>query len=338
MPLRAVVNALVGAALLHAAAVAPLHAQAPVRVAPAGKGPSLRLSEAWSLAIPDTIMLAGLSIGSQGRIVAWDALHGQVFLVTPFAMRAVPVATLTRPVGAAITGTEGALRLEILDARGPTLRVVSLEGVPLHAYQLPLEAVDAAEYSNGRWYLLARTTRDDRRLARYLPGGSITWLRTPRDIVAPDGALDVHLSPTIEGVAITRMRTPYLTALVGESAAIRRLDASRAIDSIVAATAQRWLALASIDLGPALLQSVADMTSDQRLFVLTSRATGIATVRRVTAALGFAAADRDRQLLLAVRRIARSSPVRRGRPCTPARPLASTGHARESAAATCVPA
>lgn len=224
--------------------------------------PRLQLEEQFAIAVPDAVQLIGVAPGSDGRLVAWSR-EGAYLLSATDTAKQVPVSFSEVPAGAAL-GTDGTL--ELVDPAAGVLRHVTMAGEG-RSRPLPsgLRVVDAVRTERFGW-IAAGVDPQGRYRIQPIDAGAAWWVISPDTL--REGALPPYrLAATGDGVLLTEAEPPFRTWRVRPEGAEEPFAPTSA-GSPERDGVQRWVSAPLVDLGDAMVQTLADLASDRRVLVL----------------------------------------------------------------------
>lgn len=272
---------------------------------------SLELEEVSSLAFPDSMAITGVKSDGKGRFVAWGAASGTIASLEERKWRLLRIsdnATSVAGVGYDSLGTTQALILEADESGGrPVPYIVSIPPTAASRIRIdvPARVVQGVRASD-RWYLAAVAsdssmevyswTSDERaRALLRIPPRTGMGAHIPR----------VHLSLDLNELLITRADSPFTvqrTDRAGKSlTSASPLRDHRVLDALAATPNALWVSLPAVALDVSVIQTLADLRSEQRVFVVSNRAGRVHSVGRLSTPLGFVDSDIPGRLVCAVR-------------------------------------
>jgi hypothetical protein len=249
-------------------------------------------------------MLAGVTLGARGSILAWSRDGALVDLGGAGAMRLINLPSEVVTAGVGLSADDS--QIELIDANptGTALLRLPFSGGPLTRTPLQLassETILTAAYAAESWLVGTQDSqsRSFRLWAFTRDGhGRLLYQSTAADSAAGIPRYEVAVDHS--GWLLAASQPPFTiirgTALPGPSAALDSLSLS------AGPTGASWRGLVVVPLDCGALQTLADLASDQRLLVRYGPTGRVARVSSLEAPFGVAASQTEQRLLVGVRR------------------------------------
>jgi hypothetical protein len=267
--------------------------------APATSQPAhLRLTEAFAVALPDTVHVASIAALGPDELLAWAPNQAAVLHVVRGEPGMFGARELRLPVGAAFV--DGGYEVVDAQRRGVVsfaadgsergFRPIAAEGALRNAVRTPAGWFVGANSSTAGYVLLG------------LRGDSVHLLaRLPADTSVGAQLREAQLAPDGDGVLMTDVRAPFTTLRVSaDGAVLGTLQPGRPEPSPAGA---KWVPLPALALGDGFVQVFADLVSDLRDLVVFDAEGRVVRRTRVEVPLAFVASVPSQHLLVGSRAI-----------------------------------
>jgi hypothetical protein len=264
---------------------------------------TLRLTERFSTAVPDSLEVSSIAASEDGRqLLLWTATRPVLTLLRGGVLSSIGRGAVAVPAGAAFVGREGD-RVEVVDAVGPSLVTLSL--VDGSHVERPL-AVPGTIYNAVRardgWYVGAVDSQGSYAVYRMGSHGAVPVYRAPADSLGDGVVHGAQLSAVDDDVLITDVRPPFTSVRVDGNGK-PSLSFHPAGDPAEPGRAARWFPMPVVPLGDGFLQVLTDLASDERLLVAFDRTGRVLRRSSLALPVGFVVSVPSRQLLVGSRSI-----------------------------------
>ena len=265
---------------------------------------TLELTEVASFALPHGMTVAGAALSPDGaRVVVWGSRpRSLLYFERGVGVRSVPREHLPPGEIAGVAFLDDAT-LGIIDAEGTvsTAEWGNWTHLAVPPRVIPVSGIRSAAWGDDGWWLLAAGTGEDAAL-HFLPGeGMSRPIRVMPLAASPDRAF---LSTAAADALVTLRNSPYP---VWRIAVDGRIVAGMQPDRLPpSGAAERdpppyWMGLSALSVAPGVIQVIADVTSDDRLFVTYDDQGDVLSSRVVQAPFGLVAVASSAQVLAALR-------------------------------------
>lgn len=276
--------------------------------APAGgvaqaAAPTLRLTERFSTAIPDSLEFSSIAASADGRqLLLWAATRPVLTLLRDGVMSSIGRGAVAVPAGAAFVGRDGE-RVEVVDAVGPSLVTLSLaDGSHVERPLVVPGTIYNAVRARDGWYVGAVDSQGSYGVYRMSAHGAVPVYRAPADSLGDGVVHGAQLSAVDDDVLITDVRPPFTSVRV-DGDGKPSLSLHPAGDLGEPGRAARWFPMPVVPLGDGFLQVLTDLASDERLLVTFDGTGRVLRRSRLALPVGFVASVPSRQLLVGSRSI-----------------------------------
>ncbi len=283
----------------------------PVGVPTGETTPLLDLEEIGAFGLPLGFSIGGVAKGGDAEILIWNEkgvfrLDTRWAELEPLELHGPPM----RPKGVSASG----LGLEVVDAASQQLIRFNTDGTrafqaALSTAEWPLDGeLKDGEWATCGWFVLVEGG-DSRGPAILLvePSGAIAWKRQfPREDDTEMNRRDLFLDQVVDGVLLTTSGPPFgVTRLdCGGEPVLHFQDLSAGLDSIPPSTGgERMFAVSTLALGEWYLQTLTDLSSDQRVLLVFDDRGVLRRIRALELPLGFAASFSAEANLVGIRQL-----------------------------------
>lgn len=278
----------------------------------------LKLSETAAFVVPDSVGVAGASLGPNRELLLWTPTQRRVVWIRDSNRHDLTAAELVRPIAAAVL--EGPLTttytssgaVEVLDgAKGSLIRfdpsgsASTIRTIPSWA-----GAVQGARARSGWFALLPDSSSGHGYSVQFQSdsGGA------PRRLVRLEGGhsarpKSVRIAGWGDSLIVTEVRSPYVSTVIASAGSEAHPLITPSTVPELSQTRYTWLSMPLLPVGRGFLQVFADAESDRRLFVTYGQDRRPIRTSFVDAPIGIIAARTAPDRLLGMRRVGRTEVV-----------------------------
>ena len=236
---------------------------------------SIELTEAYSLQVPDSFVLAGAAASTHGRILLWSLNQSRLILVTDTTM-----VRLDADVGrGVIAGSfiQGDSVLEVVTSSPPAIVRFTSKGRLVRRRTLgrwaDSVALETGAHADGGWVIGAVQGDKSYRVVHVSDAGAkeVTWQLLEATRVRDLGR-SFQMTASEGRVLMASHFPPYSVIGITPTGSTAILVAQSALVSrrVIGApdTSSRWIALPVVVLDTGFIQTFADLNSDRRILTL----------------------------------------------------------------------